>query len=607
MRLDQLVFGYEHGHRQMAASCELDRASASLLLGLTDASIEDSSQRLVTGVPLVAARVYALAATWAAPELGRVGAVWAHVLLIGIDDLGEAESISALRDALRRPSLEDLDQFQTPIALSHVRGEPLRADSRLLAYIFAAARAENGAHVVVHDDLAAAEVALLRLWELQWPALRATFSFRTRDTIRPSAESDFVTVTRRLRGISRIGPPDAMPSEHTVSELLSTDRLSNFLQTFGPEQLPTLEAMSVLVDIHALVDSGRPEVVAREVERHYPSGQAAPDLKTGLFAGGQLKWWNPDELTLVRAVLSATRNAWNPDRLRLSGRLERLVDCGAAGELAAARRLNGPKPLRQCLLAALMASARAADVAAVEEADGTLAIELLREREDLVADPVTWEAMTNPQVLRLLSALETPSAGILAALRTGHAQALLNTLPLNVIRDAAAANGALAADFDSAAALAATDPRLAIVLAAAGWPDVDDAALRALEAYRAPVTELWLQAAAGMLNRTSPKRLPVVLQTVFGPLHHAITDDRLSPEAWDQLDPVLPPAPDPAQRLRRLLLASVREQEWSSAALERAMRDAGPYVTELRHELDEDDPLRSLVKTVVKALRHITE
>jgi hypothetical protein len=115
---------------------------------------------------------------------------------------------------------------------------------------------------------------------------------------------------------------------------------------------------------------------------------------------------------------------------------------------------------------------------------------------------------------------------------------------------------------------------------------------------------LWLRAAVELLvAHGHSNQLGAVLQTVFGPLHHAMTDDRLPRDTWTKLDPVLPKATDPALRLRRLLLDVGRRDQWGASEMRRAVRDAGPYATELRHNAEQDDTLQTVLKAVSKAVK----
>lgn len=126
--------------------------------------------------------------------------------------------------------------------------------------------------------------------------------------------------------------------------------------------------------------------------------------------------------------------------------------------------------------------------------------------------------------------------------------------------------------------------------------------LRALEARRDRIDDAWLRAAVSALTSTGPSGQRAALEVVFGPLHHAITDDRLPYELWEELGKIAPRADDPAMRLRRLLVARARDEEWPSEALVRALRDSGPHVNELKAEIrgDDDDAFVAAAKAALK-------
>ena len=115
-RIDQLVFGYEEGHRMLGGSIEIPAASLAILLGATDAPVESSKDRLVTGLPIDEIARYALCFTWSAPESPRLGAVWSHVLLVKPQYFKLSASVSLLRELARKPELSDLEHYNTHLS-----------------------------------------------------------------------------------------------------------------------------------------------------------------------------------------------------------------------------------------------------------------------------------------------------------------------------------------------------------------------------------------------------------------------------------------------------------------------------------------------------------
>jgi hypothetical protein len=129
-KVDQLVFGYDDGHRLLEGSRRLAVGDVSLLLGATDAAPRSETDRLLTGLRLPASGIFAVCVTWSAPEISRPGAVWAHVLLIEDRPLGEMEDPLSLIDLARRPALDRISQYSESVPLD-TESSPLVIDSRL--------------------------------------------------------------------------------------------------------------------------------------------------------------------------------------------------------------------------------------------------------------------------------------------------------------------------------------------------------------------------------------------------------------------------------------------------------------------------------------------
>jgi hypothetical protein len=145
---------------------------------------------------------------------------------------------------------------------------------------------------------------------------------------------------------------------------------------------------------------------------------------------------------------------------------------------------------------------------------------------------------------------------------------------------------------------AATPGELTLI-AALNPAAVDEATATALESQRADPSEVWLRAAVALLATTPDSGQ--ALEITFGPLHHAITDDRLPRDLWKSLDGMLPSAADPALRLRRFLIETAHRERWPKRRIQRALRGSGPHAKQLLSELDDDDPLTAAVRAAAKA------
>jgi hypothetical protein len=104
--IDQALFGYADGHRQIASSFRLPPKDLYLLSSASDLA---SGTRLgendsyLTGLPLPESRRHALFRTWAAPEMPRPGCVWSHTLLLDSRAIGSLPAFSELLALFRRP------------------------------------------------------------------------------------------------------------------------------------------------------------------------------------------------------------------------------------------------------------------------------------------------------------------------------------------------------------------------------------------------------------------------------------------------------------------------------------------------------------------------
>ena len=334
----QFLFGYDDGHRLLASSRELDPETLLRLQGATDAALSSDCPPLVTGVALPKAGEYAFCVTWPAPEVPRAGAVWGHVLMVGAGelDVAHAEALLTLprRPASREPDLSpyaDALDLEAPDREVLAQLAPREPDRVLLERVVAATYGSREPAICVHDDLGAATRAVLALWGGQWPALRAEFSFRTRQEVRDEASSFDVTVAAKVRGDGDY-PPAADP-ERTPAWIaaLAEDLLSGggtplreFLWTFGPGGSPDRPAVRRLAKLWVRVAAAEPLRVRAYLERHWPDPSDGAELKFALFGSAQNRWWRLDERVRVRTLLDGSGDAWDSEALELRHRARAL-------------------------------------------------------------------------------------------------------------------------------------------------------------------------------------------------------------------------------------------------------------------------------------------
>ena len=611
-RVDQLVFGYEEGHRLLGGSTKIPVTARTILLGATDAPIESSRDRLVTGFPLDEIARYALCFTWSAPETTRPGAVWSHVLLVEPQHFESPASVSQLRKLARRPEPYGLEYYNTHLSLGNSQAGSGSLSLSLMEAIVAVVYGE-GEPVVVHNNLSESEQALFAVWEAQWPKLRSRFEFRTRESARVSS-SGGVVVARRVRGMVRKG--ESPQQEAWITQLAHSiakqhaSLLRRFLGRFGPTDAPEASTLAGLARLYCHVEAEDCTTVRDTLERRYPDRCSGRELKEQLFGRSEGSWWAVSEGTRLNTILGASVDAWDLEALALVRRLSDWIEGNGVRQLIPHLGKGGPESIRGALLNALVQSGRACDLAPLGRSHPELAARWLVEKPSVGWEPDAWRGLEHGQVGAVLTAVGSPdSTSVLAVAVAGHAHAAIEVLGLSTAlssaartRNVAAATALLeASTWSNATNVAAVDAEVALLLGAiSGGRDVPGL-LAALEARRDHIDETWLKAAVVAMSR--PDQLAGgVLEIVFGPLHHAITDDRLPSECWKFLDRVLPKDPDPALRFRRFLVRVAKEEGWRQKEYQRALREAGPWASELYREFNDGYLRIGRIRKVIESL-----
>lgn len=612
-QVGQLVFGYDDGHRLLAGSVSLPPPDVSLLLGATDAPPHSDNEGLLTGLRLPGLDAYALCVTWSAPEISRPGAVWSHVLVLEDGLLTSLEEPLALLSLAQRPTPERLEKYAKPLDVPNQLKSIDRPDRTLLARYVSAAYGGSERHVVIEQDLTAAVAAIGLIWRNQWPSLRSHFSFRTRDSVRgDSAQADLV-VARRIRGTKR--PLANQASQRWVFEVVtsiltpSATPLTAFIREFGPKDRPEPATYGSLARIYEMVSRGSTSSVRKTIEAHYPSPTSGTDLKRALFGHGEPRPWSGSEVDRVLSLLGATTDAWDVQELQLADRTAKVLAETNPSAVSHAVASKPASSVRSSVVEALTVRSAPSNVPVFIGAHRDIVAEWVKGAPSVLEQQPAWVDLTPRDATWLLHVIPDPTPRLLvAALRAGHVEAVREAAgPIATLRalassgDFALAKRVLAtSDRDS---LTATElsPR-EVLLAAAVWPRSEQRGrlLAALEREREDPDDVWLRTAVEVL--ASGKNPSESLPVVFGPLHESMTADRLPRECWQLLDPVLPPASDPALRLRRYLLHIAQTSEWPVDTFARAIRDAGPYTGELLHEFrDEDDWWVVAARAIVRA------
>lgn len=599
MTIHQLVFGYDDGHRLLGGSCDLGASTLSRLLGATDAAPGSIRDRLVTGMPLPAEDLYALCFTWSAPDVQRPGAVWSHVLLIGYEELAAKDAPILLAGLARRPSAGSLETYNDPLRQSpSPRQSALQVNMGVLSRVLAVTGHEGGRGATTVKDLAEAERALLAIWQAQWPALRMSFSFATRDAVRATAVRGGIVAVRRLQGPQRLDAARPAPwADSAARDLLATgSRLRPFLSSFGPDEEPSIRSMAALAEIWDAVQSGNVDATRAIVETTHPIATQGTRLKCELF-GKSSKLWRASEIDKLSGLLRATSDAWDPESLKLVSRFEAFLQKGGSPLIAEALQARPAGTAFQPLVDALTQRSDPRDLAAFVPSSPDILLEAVTRSDALAGRPETWTLLPAEVAIDVLHRRPLASSTLIAAISGGRAAQVVDAIGMAETLKTLAEDPS---SLDPARTLLSSErwtrdlwtsvdsPAVVLLFAAVGYSPPAEVVVPALEARRGKPDEIWLRAAVSAL--VSPDTdASALLSAAFGPLHHAITSDRLPRELWAELDPVLPAGGDPAQRLRRHLLVVGRAAGWSGDEMAAALRDAGPFATEVLRDFEHKD------------------
>jgi hypothetical protein len=303
VELNQCLFGYNDGHRLLASSMRLPHETASLLLVHSDllpGFSSTRSDRYLTGLPLPAAKVYALMRTWLAPEMPRPGCVWTHVILINLSNMARFENLGILASLFVRPDIShgfsaynstltvgDRELSAPVVALP----EPNRA-LRVLRLLY-----EPKAADILLGDGADFETTIFSVWSQQWPRLRRAFSFRTVGLVNEPARHRFDL--RVVQAVDFRKPPDTEIIEPwekaAIDDLLggSSFGLRRFLWRYGSDMRRGRERFRFLSRLFlttgqqlVLKGKGLTELLD-EVVREFPDITEGRLLKDDLLSCGE--------------------------------------------------------------------------------------------------------------------------------------------------------------------------------------------------------------------------------------------------------------------------------------------------------------------------------
>lgn len=418
-QVDQALFGYSDGHRQIAASVRLPSKDQYQLAAATDlaAGVQlNPDDSYLTGLPLGESRRFALIKTWPAPEMPRPGCVWSHVLLIESRLLSSHGNLSDFLSILRRPNPTDHPSaYGEPLAMPAPGRRPVDLDPDTLLDLVS--KYYSGEQVLLRPDAApqARDAAIFAVWSQQWPRLRMLFSFRTA----PGGER------RRSEMVSydvQVGAPGSdagvedgagIPQPMWVrasAEDAATSRvtpLRRFLWRYGRDLYNPRAHFITLVELYLAIQNAADGLSAADAVRIFESMPEAGDgeiLKRDILgissaSPSLIPALEPRVLLQLLASKSLGTIA-DEDRIRTRFDALRPEEVARVAEFAV-RHGEALGPWQNAINAGLVSSATRGSL--IGDLPGGVRKLILRSRPELI-DRETVAALSNEDLMELASA-----------------------------------------------------------------------------------------------------------------------------------------------------------------------------------------------------------
>jgi hypothetical protein len=418
--IHQALYGYDDGHRLLAASSDLPRADRGILLRQTDspdAGRAEGWEALLAGYPLPSGQ-YALTMTWPAPEMPRPGCVWTHVLIPTPEALACADPEGLLGLFSRPgPTLRDSAAYSRPFMLPHnapadhpglSQGLLPLAAATAWAFYEPPVRPVRIGSIELKDHVR--HRFLLALWGNQWPDLRVSTSFADAPfTPRHLGESSYdLQLQRSVRGRSLTddaraldGIPDADPPDWAKAlgrDLVHPGAAKQFLLCFGPEFKNSRGVVASLMNLWLMLrtdDKDNATRVVATLSRDFPSAQDGRRLKKTLLnehdaALEDVSRLNEIDILCALAAAESTA-AFKLQDLDLAQRVVRLAK-QQPSQVSAVIRASGKSenPGYTVMLDALAASLDKQLIKRWGDADSGGLLALVRRRPLVARDPDVW-------------------------------------------------------------------------------------------------------------------------------------------------------------------------------------------------------------------------
>ena len=224
VRLNQALHGYADGHCQLASSLILEPEDAKTVLVLSDVSGSGAQippEGYLTGYPLTDSGVYALARTWAAPEMSRPGCVWTQTIFLDFTDLATIESMLDIAKLFRRPEGANIGAYRSELAFDEALTLPALDSAELSwARLIVTALYEEARKRIIAFRPVGLDVdqIVLSIWGQQWPRLRRGLRFCTLATSDRSSQTQPFDL--------QLLPSTARNVRHRFSEAVEADAIS---------------------------------------------------------------------------------------------------------------------------------------------------------------------------------------------------------------------------------------------------------------------------------------------------------------------------------------------------------------------------------------------
>jgi hypothetical protein len=653
--IDQVLFGYERGHRLLVSSCPIPPEVEDRLLPLTDAGFRGRIESLTGGEPVAELGSYLLYRSWPAAEVSRRGAVWTHGLLVSFGDLARIPDLGVLLGLLHRPGKRGVAPYQRSTRLDRLGGNAKRMSQSAVASEILPALYGSPAQQIAWpspdpDQLLA---DLMPIWSQQWPRLRRSFSFKSVAEGAPRflSEIDLIISADPEQGPPpRGGEVPAKPRELEVAlrDLNSGGGpLREFLWRYGAEAGAGRDAFWPLVRMH-LASSGSDHDSSLErqlalLTSEFPAPSEMAALKRALVGRSEQA---ATEAHRLQALIDGGTASFDPEDLEIGVRTQEiwLRDRNAALALLVSAGQTPKTAMREEFSAASIPLLHANELARLAGARGNLFRAFVKERRDLLTTQSFWRSLTKKgegpalaavrrivvedqarrEVLRSLISLgreETVAAfypewpdiaiaglSLLSRRPFLDGETLRRWVPilassedevidwLPSLEDSQPAiYAALASFLDPTRASRATAPKTWVPLAGAdptSFADVD------------PVEVMAFVVAVGFAAHGANARK--LIRAGVAIVDQAVVANTISERAWRNLERALPPGKsdwDPAEHLRRGLVDAVLADDWSKKEVLDAVAENHPLGERVAKLLEERRKKKGLARKILDLVR----